>query len=155
MTNPLLIVDMALLSRVYIPVANWCGRRFGFTAGSLSRACIAPMLVFGWFERFGDWLIHPEYLVSILLSIPLQLFVATLFWFQSFRADQHPNPFTDDFWWLRIIWVTMFAAFSATALPWSLPTQLAILSVIYFRSVPNPPSKERRAPLGRTVGEAV
>ena len=137
-------LDNFLLGRIYTPLSRVAGRWWGSTACSLSRACIAPMLVFGGLRVVTNPEANPAYLAFLL---PL----AAVFWWHAAAANQTPNMFNTEPPGWRLIWIifVIIALFGFTPQLWKIAwvlEEIACLSIIYFRSVPAPPPKERREP---------
>lgn len=156
-------IDGALLGRVYVPLSRIAGAKFGSTACSLSRSCVAPMVVFG-----GIRCICAAEILGVgeaVFAVGLVMLLAMIFWHQAERADWHPNPFSFEPPIIRFVWVMIAPVFAATVVLVDMTISLkqvavlgealATLSVVYFRAVPNPPPKEQRRPATLAAAQEV
>lgn len=136
-------LDSFLLDQVYIPLSRVAGRQWGATAGSLSRACLPPMLVFG---SLRIAVIRAE---LPALEMFLLIALVAIFWRLSLRADGTPNPFEIEPPIMRLFWLFLmvFVVIDFDILLGNvahLLERIACVSAVYFRAVPNPPPMKRR-----------
>jgi len=140
-------IDHALMSGIYAPIAEMAGRRFGSTAGSLARACVAPMIVFGAINAVTSYTIAGE---IVLLLLGLQN--AASCWFAADRADLIPNPLAEEPPLFRVLIVAICGSGMVISHAIS-PAPVhdlafdfylaAYASHFYFRALPSPPPKKR------------
>ncbi len=148
-------MDSFLLNKIYIPISQFAGQRWGSTASSLSRSCIYPMVVFGLIRVVEIPNTTPG---NIAFTGALILGLATLFWVQAGWADSSPNvfehepPFQRLFWLFFLFWALVEFSVTLHAIA-RVFDEIACVSVIYFRAVPKPPPKKRRMP--KEVREAL
>ena len=142
-------LDRALLEWVYIPLSRFAGRRWGSTACSLSRACIAPMVVLGVIWDISRQPTHAAVGIASLVIL------ATVFWLQAGGAANVPNPYSHQPRWRRWIWFWLTIGTDPLWLcggkNWlyivaMMGSDIACLSVVYFRAVPAPPAKREKQP---------
>lgn len=142
-------LDRLLLDRVYVPLSQWAGARFGSTAGSLARGCIAPMVVFHLVRVGAEW---PDCSLSwALVATGFNLGLAAWFYATAAWADSVPNRLALEPPPFRVVWVLaavlILAPFSPRGAGASLALaahQLALVSHLYFRACPPPPPKRLR-----------
>lgn len=141
-------VDEFLLQRIYIPVSQWAGARFGATAGSLALGCIPPIVVFHLLRIAAEWDTFTP--TKATVAVVFNLILVTLFYVQAHWADGVPNRFALEPPLLRTVWV--FAAVIIVSPPWhgwasallAAAREVAVVSYIYFRACPPPPPKRLR-----------
>jgi hypothetical protein len=152
--SPLTSLDNTLLNRVYIPLSHIAGKRWGSTAGSLARGCIPPMAVFHLIRVVTLALYPPESsITSTVALVAFGLLIAAALWLQAGWADSIPNPYSLEPPTIRYAVLLLTIVFIPFSYGWgalhdiaATVDDLTFLSYIYFRAVPAPPPKKRRAP---------
>lgn len=142
-------IDNFIYRLIFIPIAHFCGRRWGSTACSLARACISPIVVFCIINVFAS------FDIVILVMRSLMILAISIMGYQSILADSVPNPFYYRDFAFRIIYIFLvfidFLSLLSLAGLTDFCCDLSILFFFYFRGLPIPPlpplSPERRKEL--------